>query len=138
MIGHLRGRLVRKAPPALIVDVHGVGYELEAPMSTFYRLPELGSEVELHTHLVVREDAHLLYGFATEAVRAVVAFGFDTLELHRIFAFTDVTNVASKRVLEKVGFEKEGVLRKHTRRSGVWCDSAVFGVLNQKHAGRVL
>ena len=69
MIGHLRGRLVRKAPPALIIDVNGVGYELEAPMSTFYRLPELGSEVELHTHLVVREDAHLLYGFATEDER---------------------------------------------------------------------
>lgn len=69
MIGHLRGRLVRKAPPALIVDVNGVGYELEAPMSTFYRLPELGAEVELHTHLVVREDAHLLYGFATEDER---------------------------------------------------------------------
>ena len=69
MIGHLRGRLVRKAPPALIVDVNGVGYELEAPMSTFYRLPELGAEVELHTHLLVREDAHLLYGFATEDER---------------------------------------------------------------------
>ena len=69
MIGYLRGRLVRKAPPALIVDVNGVGYELEAPMSTFYRLPELGAEVELHTHLLVREDAHLLYGFATEDER---------------------------------------------------------------------
>ena len=69
MIGFLRGRLVRKQPPALLVDVGGVGYELEAPMSTFYRLPELGSEVQLHTHLVVREDAHLLYGFATEDER---------------------------------------------------------------------
>ena len=69
MIGHLRGRLVRKAPPALILDVNGIGYELEAPMSTFYRLPELGREVELHTHLVVRDDAHLLYGFATEDER---------------------------------------------------------------------
>ena len=69
MIGRLRGRLVRKAPPALIVDVNGVGYELEAPMSTFYRLPELDREVELHTHLVVREDAQLLYGFATEDER---------------------------------------------------------------------
>ena len=69
MIGHLRGRLVRKTPPALIVDVHGVGSELEAPMSTVYRLPEVGSEVELATHLVVREDAHLLYGFATEDER---------------------------------------------------------------------
>lgn len=69
MIGHLRGRLVRKAPPALIVDVGGVGYELEAPMSTFYRLPEVGSEVELHTHLLIRDDAHLLYGFSTEDER---------------------------------------------------------------------
>jgi holliday junction DNA helicase RuvA len=69
MIGHLRGRLLRKAPPALIVDVQGVGYELEAPMSTFYKLPEVGSEVELATHLVVRDDAHLLYGFATEDER---------------------------------------------------------------------
>jgi Holliday junction DNA helicase RuvA len=69
VIGRLRGRLVRKAPPALIVDVGGVGYELEAPMSTFYRLPEVGAEVELNTHLVVREDAHLLYGFATEDER---------------------------------------------------------------------
>jgi Holliday junction DNA helicase RuvA len=69
LIGRLRGRLVRKAPPALIVDVNGVGYELEAPMSTFYRLPELEREVELHTHLVVREDAQLLYGFATEDER---------------------------------------------------------------------
>jgi Holliday junction DNA helicase RuvA len=69
LIGHLRGRLVRKAPPALIIDVNGVGYELDAPMSTFYRLPGLGTEVELHTHLVVRDDAHLLYGFATEDER---------------------------------------------------------------------
>ncbi|MGH8134868.1 MAG: Holliday junction branch migration protein RuvA [Steroidobacteraceae bacterium] len=69
MIGYLRGKLVRKQPPALIIDVAGVGYELEAPMSTFYRLPELGTDVYLHTHLVVREDAHLLYGFATEDER---------------------------------------------------------------------
>lgn len=69
MIGYLRGHLVRKQPPVLMIDVAGVGYELEAPMSTFYQLPELGSEVHLHTHLVVREDAHLLYGFATEDER---------------------------------------------------------------------
>jgi holliday junction DNA helicase RuvA len=69
VIGYLRGKLVRKQPPALIIDVAGIGYELEAPMSTFYKLPDLGSEVHLHTHLVVREDAHLLYGFATEEER---------------------------------------------------------------------
>jgi Holliday junction DNA helicase RuvA len=69
VIGFLRGRLMQKHPPALVVDVGGVGYELEAPMSTFYSLPPVGSEVRLHTHMVVREDAHLLYGFATESER---------------------------------------------------------------------
>lgn len=69
MIGFLRGRLAQKHPPALLVDVNGVGYELEAPMSTFYALPAVGEPVMLHTHLVVREDAQLLYGFATEAER---------------------------------------------------------------------
>jgi len=69
MIGSLRGRLIAKHPPALTVDVNGVGYELEAPMSTFYDLPTSGAEVHLFTHLVVREDAQVLYGFATEAER---------------------------------------------------------------------
>jgi Holliday junction DNA helicase RuvA len=62
---------VAKQPPTLLVDVQGVGYELEAPMSTFYQLPEVGAPVTLHTHLVVREDAHLLYGFATLAERSL-------------------------------------------------------------------
>jgi holliday junction DNA helicase RuvA len=69
VIGFLRGKLLRKQPPILVLDVHGVGYEVEAPMSTFYDLPEAGSEIVLHTHLVVREDAHILFGFATEAER---------------------------------------------------------------------
>ncbi len=69
MIGHLRGRLHAKQPPALVVDVGGVGYELEAPMSTFYGLPAAGEPVSLFTHLVVREDAHVLFGFATESER---------------------------------------------------------------------
>lgn len=69
MIGFLRGRLARKEPPSLLVDVNGVGYEVEAPMSTIFRLPGLGDEVQLQTHLVVREDQQTLYGFATEAER---------------------------------------------------------------------
>lgn len=69
MIGFLRGRLVSKQPPALALDVGGVGYELEAPMSTFYSLPAVGESVTLHTHLVVREDAHLLYGFSSPEER---------------------------------------------------------------------
>jgi Holliday junction DNA helicase RuvA len=69
VIGRLRGELVRKAPPWLMLDVGGVGYELEAPMSTFYQLPELGQTVSLYTHLQVREDAHTLYGFVTNSDR---------------------------------------------------------------------
>ena len=63
MIGRLRGTLAEKQPPHLLLDVNGVGYELEVPMTTLYRLPAVGEPVTLHTHLVVREDAHLLYGF---------------------------------------------------------------------------
>jgi Holliday junction DNA helicase RuvA len=71
LIGFVRGKLVVKAPPHLTVDVGGVGYDIEAPMSTFYTLPALGSEVRLLTHLVVREDAHILYGFGTQEERAL-------------------------------------------------------------------
>jgi Holliday junction DNA helicase RuvA len=69
MIGSVRGRIASKTPPQLMVDVGGLGYELEAPMSTFFHLPAVGEEVSLLTHLVVREDAHILYAFATEAER---------------------------------------------------------------------
>ena len=71
MIGFLRGTLIAKRPPSLTLDVGGVGYELEAPMSTFYRLPDAGQPLSLVTHLVVREDAHVLFGFFTEAERAL-------------------------------------------------------------------
>ncbi len=69
MIGFLKGRLAAKNPPFLLIDVNGVGYELEAPMSTFYGLPAAGEAVALFTHLVVREDAHILFGFGTEGER---------------------------------------------------------------------
>ena len=69
MIGRLHGPLVEKNPPQIIVDCHGVGYEVSVPMSTFYNLPALGEKVTLLTHFVVREDAQLLYGFATQAER---------------------------------------------------------------------
>ena len=71
MIGSLAGLLVQKSPPALLVEVGGVGYELEAPMSTFYQLPPVGQSVRLLTHLVVREDAQLLYGFGTADERTL-------------------------------------------------------------------
>jgi holliday junction DNA helicase RuvA len=69
MIGSIRGRIASKTPPQLMVEVGGVGYEVEAPMSTFFLLPSVGEEVFLLTHLVVREDAHILYGFGTHDER---------------------------------------------------------------------
>ncbi|AFJ02875.1 Holliday junction DNA helicase RuvA [Methylophaga frappieri] len=69
MIGRLNGILLEKLPPDLVVDVNGVGYELSAPMSTFVNLPALHEPVSLYTHLIVREDAHLLYGFASDRER---------------------------------------------------------------------
>lgn len=69
MIGKIRGIILEKQPPELVVDVQGVGYEINAPMSTFYQLPDCGQEVSLFTHLIVREDAHLLFGFYTQDER---------------------------------------------------------------------
>lgn len=71
MIGQIRGIILEKQPPQLLVDVHGVGYEIDAPMSTFYHLPEVGQETILFTHFVVREDAQLLYGFYSRDERTL-------------------------------------------------------------------
>ena len=71
MIGLLRGKILDKQPPRLLLDVQGVGYEIDAPMTTFYDLPDVGAEVTLFTHLAVREDAHTLYGFLTLSDRSL-------------------------------------------------------------------
>ncbi|HEC28179.1 MAG TPA: Holliday junction branch migration protein RuvA [Gammaproteobacteria bacterium] len=71
MIGQLKGILLEKQAPSLLIDVQGVGYEVAAPMSTFYVLPEIDQPVTLHTHLVVREDSHTLYGFASIGERSL-------------------------------------------------------------------
>ncbi len=70
MIGRIRGTLLEKNPPEILVDVHGVGYEINVPMSTFYNLPDVGREITLLTHFIVREDAQLLYGFGTAKERS--------------------------------------------------------------------
>ena len=71
MIGSLRGRLTQKQAPSVIIECHGVGYEVETPMSTFLELPPTGNELFLFTHMVVREDAQMLFGFATQEERAL-------------------------------------------------------------------
>ena len=71
MIGHIKGFIVSKKPTQVLIDCNGVGYEVDVPMSTFYDLPTVGDQVTLLTHLIVREDAHLLFGFATSEEREV-------------------------------------------------------------------
>lgn len=71
MIGQITGILLDKKPPQLLVDVAGIGYEIEASMHTFYKLPEIGHKIILHTHFIVREDAHLLFGFFDDAERSL-------------------------------------------------------------------
>ncbi len=71
MIGRLTGLLIEKRPPTVVVEVHGVGYDVDVPMSTFFQLPAIGSPITLQTHLIVRADAHLLFGFATDQERQV-------------------------------------------------------------------
>jgi holliday junction DNA helicase RuvA len=71
VIGRISGILIEKKPPQIIIDCHGVGYEIEAPMTTIWALPELQQQVSLYTHLAVRDDAHLLYGFASASERAL-------------------------------------------------------------------
>ena len=107
MIGRLTGTVVAKQPPQIIIDVNGVGYEVDVPMSTFYALPATGERVQLATHHVVREDAHLLFGFATEEERAAfrqlikvtgigpkvalaVLSGLSVAELNQAIAMQDV------------------------------------------------
>jgi Holliday junction DNA helicase RuvA len=71
MIGRLHGELLSKMPPFLLIDVNGVGYDVESPMSTFYSLPSVGEKITLFTHLAIRDDAHVLYGFASESERSL-------------------------------------------------------------------
>ena len=71
MIGRIQGKILEKIPPHILVDCNGVGYEIEVPMTTFYDLPEVGSEVVLLTHFLVSEDAQLLFGFATDKERII-------------------------------------------------------------------
>jgi len=83
MIGYLRGTLAASMPPTLVIDVNGVGYEVEAPLSTCLEMPAVGEAVHLITHLIVREDQHTLYGFATEAERQLFR---DLIKVNRVGA----------------------------------------------------
>lgn len=110
MIGFLRGLIVSKKPPSLLIDVGGIGYEVDAPMSTFYGLPDIEEETMLFTHLVIREDAHSLYGFISESERSLfrclikvngigarlalaILSGLSVEEFHRCVEFQDTARL---------------------------------------------
>ena len=108
MIGKLTGTLEDKNPPQVLLDCHGVGYEVHVPMSTFYNLPELGSKVSLLTHFVVREDAQILYGFASaperEAFRQLIKIsGVGPRTALSVLSGMSVTELAQAVTLQEAG-----------------------------------
>ena len=108
MIGRLTGKLAAKHPPQVLLDVGGVAYELDVPMSTFYSLPATGEPVTLHTHLVVREDAHVLYGFATleerTAFRQLIRIsGVGARTALSVLSGLSVTDLAQAVTLQEAG-----------------------------------
>jgi Holliday junction DNA helicase RuvA len=112
MIGFLRGKLAHKMPPQLVVDVNGVGYEVDAPMSTCLNLPEVGAEIHLVTHLVVREDQHTLYGFSSELERQLFR---DLLKVNRVgakLALGILSGISVERFIRCVQDEDNATLSK--------------------------
>lgn len=147
MISRLSGRLIEKMPPQIVIDVNGVGYEIDVSMQTFYTLPPLGENVQIYTQLVVREDAHLLFGFASAAERAtfrqlvkVSGIGAKTAlgilsamnaeELAQAVAEEDVKRLSSapgigKKTAERMVLELRGKLVSATVSDGLFAQPAV-------------
>ena len=146
MIGRLTGKIIEKNPPQVVVDVNGVGYETDVSMQTFYQLPALGETVQLYTQLVVREDAHLLFGFATAEERAtfrqlvkVSGIGAKTAlgilsamtadELAQAVAEEDIKRLSAapgigKKTAERMLLELRGKLVAHTAAGGLFSAGA--------------
>lgn len=116
MIGRLRGTVIEKRPPVLILDVGGVGYELEAPMSTFFNLPAAGETATLHTHLAVREDALLLFGFGTRAEKNLFR---DLIKISGVGAKMALTILSGSGVDEFVATVQAGDADRLTGLPGV-------------------
>ncbi|ACO79817.1 Holliday junction DNA helicase RuvA [Azotobacter vinelandii CA] len=116
LIGRLRGILVEKQPPHLLVEANGVGYEVEVPMTTLYRLPSLNEPVTLHTHLVVREDAHLLYGFCERRERELFR---ELIRLNGVGPKLALALMSSLELDELVRCVQAGDIKALTRVPGV-------------------
>jgi holliday junction DNA helicase RuvA len=112
MIGRISGTLMEKNPPQVVVDAGGVGYEIDVPMSTFYVLPRTGEKVALFTHLVVREDAHLLFGFATESERTTFRTLLKVSGVGPKVALAVLSGMSVNDLAEAVATQESGRLTK--------------------------
>lgn len=112
MIGRITGTLIEKHPPQVVVDVQGVGYEIDVPMSTFYNLPAIGERVALHTHLVVREDAQLLYGFGSEAERGTFRQLIRITGVGAKMALAVLSGMNANELVQAVAMQETGRLTK--------------------------
>ena len=129
MIGRIKGTLLEKMPPQILVDVSGVGYEIDVPMSTLYNLPEVGSEVTLFTHFVVREDAELLYGFLTKEERSLFRLLIRISGIGPKIALSILSGISSQLLSQAVTTGEAGLL---TRIPGVGKKTAERIVLELK------
>ncbi len=112
MIGRLSGTLAEKTPPQLLLDVQGVGYEVDVPMSSFYNLPALGERVTLLTHLVVREDAHQLFGFLTAAERSTFRLLIRIAGIGPRTALSILSGLSVQDLADAVSRQEGGLLQK--------------------------
>ena len=112
MIGRIQGTLIESNPPQVLVDVHGIGYEVDVPMSTFYNLPGLGEKVTLLTHMVVREDAQLLYGFLTAPERDCFRQLLKVTGIGARTALAILSGMSVEMLVQAVALQEVGILTK--------------------------
>lgn len=129
MIGSVRGRLLEKNPPQILVETNGVGYEIDVPMSTLYNLPDIGAEVFLYTHYVVREDAELLFGFSTKAERSLFRLLIRISGIGPKIALSILSGISASILAQAVSQAEPGLL---TRIPGVGKKTAERIVLELK------
>ena len=129
MIGSIRGRLFEKNPPQILVETNGVGYEIDVPMSTLYNLPDIGAEVFLYTHYVVREDAELLFGFSTKAERSLFRLLIRISGIGPKIALSILSGISASILAQAVSQAEPGLL---TRIPGVGKKTAERIVLELK------
>ena len=132
MIGRISGTLLAKQPPQVVVDVHGVGYEVDVPMSSFYELPEVGKAVTLLTHMVVREDAQLLYGFITPGERNAFKELIKVSGVGPRIALAVLSGLSVDQLVQAVAMQEAGLL---TRVPGIGKKTAERLIL--EHKGRL-